>query len=182
MLEFASTEGHLSGEFLVWLIDFLGFEEHRQNEMLGFLLQRGSSREVEGGRGIKNDCFYRFCLKFDMPLFEELAVAAYARFKHLPEELQQRYFRMIGIEEWTGIKQDLVNSYRSSSPSDIYLKAFMLIVDKLEGQIKRGASIYGEDAQQRIKRKEEVFALFYKILIIEAHRNILQIDPKKPIA
>jgi hypothetical protein len=37
MLDFASSDGHLSGEFLVWLIDFLGLDEHRQNEMLAFL-------------------------------------------------------------------------------------------------------------------------------------------------
>lgn len=31
MLDFASTDGHLPGEFLVWLVDFMGYEEQRQN-------------------------------------------------------------------------------------------------------------------------------------------------------
>ncbi len=59
--------------------------------------------------------------------------------------------------------------------SEIYFKAFMLIIDKLEYQIKKGASIYGEDNHHdKIKRKEEVFSLFYKIIIIEAHRNLIE--------
>lgn len=41
MLDFVSINGHLEGEFMVWLVDFLGFEELKQNEMLSFLW-RGS--------------------------------------------------------------------------------------------------------------------------------------------
>lgn len=51
----------------------------------------------------------------------------------------------------------------------------MWIVNKLEYQIKRGASIYGEENYQgQIKRKEEIFSMFYKIIIIEAHKSILE--------
>ena len=63
--------------------------------MISFLCKETDSEDV---RNIKNDHFYRFCLKFDLPLFEELAVATYGRFKQLPQKLQQRYFRMNGIE------------------------------------------------------------------------------------
>lgn len=148
--------------------------------MLSYLLQRTQKLGSNEGRGvrsdakgIRNDCFYRFCLKFDMPLFDEVVVAAYARFKLLPPDVQQRYFRMIGVEEWTHIRQELLASYRAHCTSEIYLKAFTLILDKLEGQIKRGASIYGEE-ELSSKRKEEVFAVFYKIAIIEAHRHLLE--------
>lgn len=120
--------------------------------MLFFFWKGG--KEGDAGRSIKNDAFYRFCLKFDLPLFEELAVAAYSRFKKLSEQLQQRYFRMIGVEEWAGIRKELTSSYLKGSHSQIYLKAFQLILDRLEGQIKRGASIYGEEGQEKAKRKE----------------------------
>jgi predicted metal-dependent TIM-barrel fold hydrolase len=103
-----------------------------------------------------------------------LAVATYGRFKQLPEPLQERYFRMIGVEEWGAIREELTSSYCKGGHSQIYFKAFQMILDKLEGQIKRGASIYGEEGQERTKRKEEVFSLFYKIAIIEAHKNIFQ--------
>lgn len=63
--------------------------------MISFLFRKENISE--SGKSIKNDYFYRFCLKFDLPLFEELAVATYGRFKQLPEQLQQRYFRIIGI-------------------------------------------------------------------------------------
>jgi hypothetical protein len=84
MIDFASTDGYLSIEFLVWIVDFLGFEEQRQNEMLSFIFNGKNSNRESSDKSMKNDAFYKFCLKFDMPLFEELAVAAYARFKQLP--------------------------------------------------------------------------------------------------
>jgi hypothetical protein len=62
---------------------------------------------------------------------------------------------MIGVEEWNEIKEDLIQNYKTTLDSELYFKAFMLIVDKLEYQIKKGASIYGEDNyQDKIKRKE----------------------------
>lgn len=51
----------------------------------------------------------------------------------------------------------------------------MWIVEKLQQQIKKGASIYGEESYQgQIKRKQEIFSMFYKIIIIEAHKNLLE--------
>lgn len=80
-----------------------------------------------------------------MPLFEELEVVTCARFKLLPSAVQQEYFRMIGIEEWKQIKASLKEKYERIANSDLYLKAFTTILEKLEQQINRGCSIYREE-------------------------------------
>jgi len=61
--------------------------------------------------------------------------------------------------------------------SSVYFKAFTLIAEKLEHEILKGVSIYGgPDNFEKAKRKEEVFLLFYRILIVEPHRNLIDQD------
>jgi hypothetical protein len=45
-------------------------------------------------------------------------------------ELQQRYFRMIGVEEWTEIKRSLINSYRLVC-GPAHCAAFEMVANKL---------------------------------------------------
>ncbi len=86
---------------------------------------------------------YRCCVKFDFPIMEELSVSTYSQFRLLPIEIQQKYYRMIGMDEWMEIKEILEDRYQQTCESPIYLKAFVMIANRLEGEIKKGTSIYG---------------------------------------
>jgi len=76
-------------------------------------------------------------------------VWTYSQFKLLPVDVQQKYFRMIGLEEWADIKENLISSYRNVCDSPVYWTAFEMVANKLESQIRRGISIYGEEGQKR---------------------------------
>lgn len=127
------------------MIEFLGFDEQQQTDFLSsFLTKKLYSRDSTLSsqylitpseanyksleKYVKNDHFYRLCVRFDMPLFEELEVVTCARFKLLPSAVQQEYFRMIGIEEWKQIKAFLKEKYEKIANSDLYYKAFTTIL------------------------------------------------------
>lgn len=87
--------------------------------------------------------------------------------KLLPEYIQQNYYRMIGLDEWNEIKSNLLDKYLHICESSVYFKAFTIITEKLERQIKKGVSIYGDsDYCGKNKHHQEVFSLFYRILIL----------------
>jgi hypothetical protein len=67
---------------------------------------------------------YRCCVKFDFPIMEELSLSTYAQLKLLPLETQQSYYRMIGLEEWLEIKEELLKKYHDTCETRVYYKAF----------------------------------------------------------
>lgn len=140
MLDFLCEDGYIPTDLLLWFVDLLGLPEDKQREVITFALAMRSSRE---SRYCKSGVFLRCCVKFDFPLLEELSVCTYAQFKLLPVDVQQNYFRMIGLEEWADIRTNLIANYQRLCDSPLYLRAFQLVIDKLEHQIRRGASIYG---------------------------------------
>ncbi len=76
--------------------------------------------------------FYRCCVKFDFPIFEEMSVSSHSLFKQLPTEIQQNFFRMIGLAEWANIKQNLVQKFKVICDLPFYSEAYLNIAEKLE--------------------------------------------------
>mgnify|MGYP000916718483 FL=1 len=160
MLAFLTEDALIPTHTFLWLLELLGLNEQKQRKVIEFALPQPESRKSsqEGNlypKHVKVDVFYRCCVKFDLPIFEEMSISSHALFKQLPMEVQQNYFRMIGLTEWNTIKLNLINKFKHNCELPFYAQAYLNIADKLEREIRKGASIYGGYCEEEKLRKKE---------------------------
>lgn len=107
---------------MLWLVDLIGFNDEEQKEILYFAFKKkknskispkteGSKENIELFRICREDLFYRICVKFDLPIFEELVVSVHSKFKLLPLNIQQYYCKILGANEFLEIKEKLIAEY-----------------------------------------------------------------------
>ena len=106
----------------------MALPEPKQREIFSFVLEVTDSES----RLCPHDTFYRCCVRFDLPIFEQVSMGVHLRFKELQPEVTQKYFGAIRMEEWAEVSQQLSDKYHVTGASEMDQNAFYYILRRLE--------------------------------------------------